>query len=107
MELRRDLENCRKEAKQSVEQENMASFQNQLLIDMVSGNQQQDRAYVFVPASDVTSVYHRFRRICFSFFFIASWRHHSEVSHHSPKVSSLDYIAATCLPACPKCTLPT
>ncbi|CAM9705482.1 unnamed protein product [Ectocarpus fasciculatus] len=36
MELRRDLENSRKEAKQSVEQENMASFQNQLLIDMLA-----------------------------------------------------------------------
>ncbi|CAN0077473.1 unnamed protein product [Ectocarpus sp. 12 AP-2014] len=36
MELRRDLENYRKDAKQSAEQENMASFQNQLLIDMLA-----------------------------------------------------------------------
>ncbi|CAM9324985.1 unnamed protein product [Scytosiphon promiscuus] len=34
--LRRDLEGCQKDAKQSVERENMANFQNQLLIDMLA-----------------------------------------------------------------------
>ncbi|CAM9658341.1 unnamed protein product [Hapterophycus canaliculatus] len=34
--LRRELESCREEAKQSAERENMAQFQNQLLIDMLA-----------------------------------------------------------------------
>lgn len=40
LELRRDLETCQKEAKQSAEEANMAIFQNQLLIDMVRMPQQ-------------------------------------------------------------------
>lgn len=35
MGLRRDLEACRTESKESTEQANMANIQNQLLIDMV------------------------------------------------------------------------
>ena len=36
LELRQDLEACRAEAKESAEHANMANFQNQLLLDMVS-----------------------------------------------------------------------
>lgn len=40
LDLQRELEACRAEARETAEQANMAKFQNQLLLDMVRSNYQ-------------------------------------------------------------------